>query len=107
MAHPGNHGSFGPSLDGNAFGTGDGATADRSGVIRDGSCQPSGEVGVVGVESQKRHDRTKEVLDVLGLRLFTPASVGLLPLGVALCGPLRYRFGSNPFDGGRQCPDAS
>jgi hypothetical protein len=45
-------------------------------------CNPAGEIGVVWMKGQERFDRAKEILNVLGLGLFTAAGIGFLPLGV-------------------------
>jgi hypothetical protein len=50
VAHPGDHGSFGPPLDRDALRPATGAAADRRGVVGDGPCQSLGEAGVGGVE---------------------------------------------------------
>jgi len=60
MSHPGDHDSFGPARDRDAFGTGHGAAADRDGVICDGSCQPFGEGGVVGGKARNVTTRPKK-----------------------------------------------
>ena len=83
MAHPGDDGSLGPLLDRDAFRPGDGAAANRRGVIGHGLGQPVGEIGVIGMKGQERHDRPQEILDVLGLGLITASGVGFLLLGEA------------------------
>ena len=68
-------------------------------MIGDGPGHPLGEIGVVRMEGQERHDRPEEVLDVLGLGFFTAAGVGLFLLGEALGGSLGFEFGTNAVDG--------
>jgi hypothetical protein len=98
VTHPGDDGGLGPLLDRDSFRPGDRPAPDRSCMIGDGPCQPSGEVGVAGMEGEEQHDRPLEVLDILGLQRLTTPGCGLLPLRVAFGGPLGLQFGSNPVE---------
>jgi hypothetical protein len=95
VAHPGDHGGFGPLLDRDALCPGYRAAADRRGVVGDGPCQPLGEAGVVWMESQERQDRTVEVLDVLGLGLVTAASLGCFALHMSRSRSLGVEFSTD------------
>ena len=59
------------------------------------------------MKGQERHDRPKEILDVLGLGLVTASGVGFLLLGEALGGSLGFEVGTNALDGRCRCPHAS
>lgn len=61
MPHPGDHGGLGPLLDRDAPRPGDRAAADGRGVLGDGTGQPVGQIGMLGVEGQERQDRPMEV----------------------------------------------
>ncbi len=73
-------------------------------MIGHGSCQTVGKLGVVWMEGQIRHHRTKEVLDVFGLDLFTSLSSRLFPFGELFCGSLGFEFTPNSINGGSRCP---
>jgi hypothetical protein len=99
VPQPDDHRCLGPLLDRNALRPCHGPTADRRGMICDGTSQAVGEVGVFFMKSQELQDRTVEVFDVLGLGLLTSAVVGLLLLGVAFGGSLCRKFGPDTLDG--------
>jgi hypothetical protein len=99
VAHPGDHGSLSPPLHRDALGPGDRAAADGGGMVGHRTGQTSGEGGMTGVESQERHHRPEEVLDILGLDLLSAACVGRLPPNEALGGPLCFEFGTDAADG--------
>lgn len=67
VAHPGDGGGFGPLLDGNAFGAGDGAASDGSGVGGDAGGELVGQQTVAGVEGEELIDGAFEVFDVFDL----------------------------------------
>ncbi len=104
MTHPGDDGGFGPLLDRNAFGSRHRPATDRSGMIRHGSCQTVGKIRVDGMEGQKTHDRTIEILDILGLDLVTSLSSRLFPFCVLFRGSLGIEFRPNAINVGRRCP---
>lgn len=107
VAHPCDHGGFGPLFYGDAFCPSHRATSDRRGVIGDGMCEALSEIGVVGVEIEKGHDCAEEVFNVLDLDVLTAASVGGPALCIAFGGPLGFEFRSNTVDGLCRYPDSS
>src|SRR6185437_13282808 len=68
-------------------------------MIGDGPCHAGGDISVICVKGQERHDCTVEVLDVLGLGLLVASGVAFLLLGEPLCGSLGVEFGENSVDG--------
>ncbi len=101
MAQPGDDGRLRPSLDGDAFRSGDRAAANRCRMVRNSPGQPLGEIGMDGMKGQKCQDGGMKVLDVSSLCLFATASVG----GFAFCElsgrSLGFKFRSNSRD--RRC----
>jgi len=65
VAHPGDHGSLGSPLHGNALRPGNCPTSDRGCVVGDGTGQPVGEIGVISMKGQELDHRPQEVFDVL------------------------------------------
>jgi hypothetical protein len=106
VPHLGDHGSLGSLLDRNTLGAHHGAASDRRGTICHGPCHPLGEISVIRMKAQERHDRPVEVFNVLGLSLVTASGVGLLLLGEALGGSLGIKVGTNAVDGRCWCPNA-
>ncbi len=107
MAHPYDYRRLGPLLDRDALRAGDGASANRGRMVRDGTGQTDGKRGVSFVKSQERQDRPEEIFNVHGLGLLSTANVGFLLLGVPLSGALGFEVGSNALDGRCRCPYAS
>ena len=107
VAHPGDDGGFGPPLQRDALGTGDGTAADRSRVFGDGRCQPSGQVGTAGIEGQEVEDGATKRIDVLRLCLFPALPLGLALLGVARRGALGSPFAANRLDDALWRPHAA
>jgi hypothetical protein len=52
-------------FDGNSLGPGDGAAANRRGMIGDCSCNSAAKIGVVLMKGQEADHGTQEILDVL------------------------------------------
>jgi hypothetical protein len=75
-------------------------------MVGDGSCQSLGEDGMAGMEGQEPHDRTEEILDVLGLDPVSATGPGLLAPGVLLRGSFRCEFGTDTIDCCCRGPDA-
>ena len=80
MTHPGNDRSFGPLLNWDTFRSRHGAAPNRCGMISHGFGKPVGEIGVSGMECQKLHDRSQEILDVFSLGLLPASGIGFLVL---------------------------
>ncbi len=76
-------------------------------MIGDGTGQPLGQLGVSGMEGEKRQHRPAEIVNVLRLGLVAAASGRLPSLCEALPGPLDLKFGTKALDGRGRCPDAS
>jgi hypothetical protein len=92
MAHPGDHGSFGPFVDGDSLRPGHGAAADRRGVVGHGPCQAVGKLGVVRMKGKEGYHRPEEILDVLGPGLLTAAGIGLFLLCETFGGPFGFEI---------------
>jgi len=105
VAHPGDHGSLGPLLNRDAFGSGDCPASNGRGVIGHGTGKQAGEGGVVGVEGQECHHRAEEILDILSLGLVPAAGVSFFALNVPRGGPFAFQFGSNAVDCRCRCPN--
>jgi hypothetical protein len=93
MAHPGNHGGFGARLDRDALRSCDRAGSNRRGMVSDATGQAVGEISVISMKRQERHDSPVEIINVLGLGLVTASGVALLLFGEALRGSLGFEFG--------------
>ena len=106
VPHPCNDGGFGTLFDGDSLCPGDGAAADRRGVIGHRTGKPVGEVSVCRMEGQELQHRSVEVLDVFGLSLVPASGIGLFAFGVPLGGSLGFEFGTNLVDGRCRCPNA-
>ena len=104
MPHPGNDGGFGTLLDGDAFGPGDGAAANRGGMVHNFPCNLPGEIGVPWVEVQGLDDRPVEILDIFGLGLVPASCVSLPAFGIGIGGSLDFEFGTDLLDGRCRCP---
>lgn len=107
VTHPGDDGSLGPLLNGDAFRSSNASTSDRRGMVGDSLGNSVGEINVISVKAQERHDRSEELLDIFGLCFFSSPGVGFLLLGEALGGSLGFEIGTNALDGRRRCPDTS
>jgi hypothetical protein len=86
VAHPSDHGSFGPLLDGNSLRPGNRPTSDRRCMTGDGLCDLAGEIRVIGVEGQERQHCPLKVFNILGLGLLSATNIGFFPLGMPFCG---------------------
>jgi hypothetical protein len=62
---------------------------------------------MVGMEAEEGHDGPEELFDVVGLGLFTAAGVGSPAFGVAVSGPVGFKFGTKAANGLCWCPDSS
>jgi hypothetical protein len=78
MAQPGDDGGFGALLDRDAFGAGHRAAANRRGMSGDGTGQAVGEISVISMKRQERHNSAVEIFDVFGLGVVTVAGGGYL-----------------------------
>lgn len=75
MPHPGDDGSLGSLLDGDALRPGDGSASYRRGMIRYGTGQALGEISVICMKGQERDHRPQEVFNVLGLGFVTAVGI--------------------------------
>ena len=91
MPHPGDKGGFSPLLNRDSFRAGHRAAADGCGMVGDGTGQPVGEIGVVGMEGQEIDHRSQEILDVLGLGLVSATGIGQLSFGKTAANSARMR----------------
>ncbi len=107
MTHPRNDGGFGSLLDRDSFCSCHGPATNRGGVIGHNTSKPLSKIGMVGMEGEKRHDRSGEVFDVDLLGLLPSLGIGFFAFCKALRGSLGFEFGLNPLDGRCRCPHAS
>ena len=57
-------------------------------MICDSTGQAVGEISVISMKGQERHDRSVEIFNILGLGLLSTANVGFLLLGETFGGSL-------------------
>jgi hypothetical protein len=98
MAHPGDDSGLGSLFKRNPPCPGNRAAADRGGMDSNGLSEPLSQCSMGGVEGQEFQNGLTEVLDVICLRLFTPASIGSLAFGMSCGRSLCLQFGANPID---------
>ena len=63
-------------------------------------------LGVVRMEGQEFQDRSREVLDILGLDRFTSFCISHFSFGETLGGSLSFEFSPDSLNGRRGCPNA-
>lgn len=106
VAEPGDGGGLGPVLDGDAFGTGDGAAAHGCRVGRDQIGEELGVGGVAGMKREERKHGGAEIFDVVGFGDDAALAAGVEATGVGGIGALGFDFGAQGRDAVGGSPNA-